>query len=158
MNIKRTEIADALTGSGIDSKIIVKGWIRNSRGNNYVLFVAMNDGSSLHNLQVVVDVEKFDESTRKKLSVGSAISVEGILQKSEGKGQDYEVIAENIEILGTADPNEYPLQPKKHSLEFLREIGHLRFRTNVFGAITRIRHSMIYAIHTFFTEKGFYNI
>ncbi|MFW5851430.1 MAG: asparagine--tRNA ligase [Bacteroidota bacterium] len=156
--MKRTEIADALTGSGIDSKIIVKGWIRNSRGNNYVLFVAMNDGSSLHNLQVVVDVEKFDESTRKKLSVGSAISVEGVLQKSEGKGQDFEVIAENIEILGTADPNEYPLQPKRHSLEFLREIGHLRFRTNTFGAITRIRHSMIYAIHTFFTKKGFYNI
>jgi asparaginyl-tRNA synthetase len=158
MNTKRTEIANALTGTGINSKIIVKGWIRNSRGNNYVLFVAMNDGSSLHNLQVVVDVEKFDDSTRKKLSVGSAISVEGILQKSEGKGQDFEVIAENIEILGTADPNEYPLQPKRHSLEFLREIGHLRFRTNTFGAITRIRHSMIYAIHTFFTEKGFYNI
>ncbi|MFO7868429.1 MAG: asparagine--tRNA ligase [Bacteroidales bacterium] len=158
MNTQRTEIINALTGTKLNETIIVKGWIKNCRGNNYVLFLAMNDGSSLQNLQIVVDTDKFDESTQKKLTVGCAISIEGLLQKSEGKGQDYEVVAHNIDILGTANPNEYPLQPKRHSLEFLREIGHLRFRTNIFGAITRIRHSMIFAVHKFFTEKGFYNI
>lgn len=156
--MRRTEIKSALTSVATGTEIVVKGWVRNFRGNNFVMFIALNDGSSLQNLQIVVDLEKFDASLIKKVTVGSSLSVQGILQASEGKGQTVELAAQTLEVLGTADADEYPLQPKKHSLEFLREIGHLRFRSNLFGAITRIRHSMIYAIHTFFTERGFYNI
>ncbi|MDR1762058.1 MAG: asparagine--tRNA ligase [Bacteroidales bacterium] len=155
---RRTEIKQALASQNIDSDIVVKGWVRNFRGNNFVLFVALNDGSSLQNLQVVFDREKHNAEELKKITVGSSMSILGKLVRSEGKGQTVEVQAESFEILGLSDADTYPLQPKKHSLEFLREIGHLRFRSNTFGAITRIRHTMIYAIHTFFTERGFYNI
>ncbi|MDR0941014.1 MAG: asparagine--tRNA ligase [Bacteroidales bacterium] len=155
---RRTEIKQALASQDFDKEIVVKGWVRNFRGNNFVLFVALNDGSSLQNLQIVFNREKYDVEELKKITVGCSLSVCGKLVKSEGKGQTVEVQAETFEVLGIADADEYPLQPKKHSLEFLREIGHLRFRSNTFGAITRVRHAMIYAIHTFFTERGFYNI
>ena len=158
MSKQRTEIKQALQKDIIGKEIVVKGWVRNCRGNNYVLFVALNDGSCFESLQIVIDIEKFDSELVKNITVGSALSVFGLLKASEGKGQTVELQAQTIEVLGTADPEKYPLQPKRHSLEFLREIGHLRFRTNLFGAITRIRHSMIYAVHTFFTERSFYNI
>ncbi len=155
---KRIEIKNLLEATELDVKVVVKGWVRNYRGNSFVMFAALNDGSSLQNLQVVIDIEKFDAAELKKISVGCSLSVEGTLKASEGKGQRVEVVAETIEVLGIADPEKYPIQPKKHSLEFLRENAHLRFRTNLFGAIMRVRHNMIYAIHTFFTERGFYNI
>ena len=158
MATRRTEIKSILTQPEIGKELLVKGWVKNFRGNNFVLFIALNDGSSLQNLQIVVDLTKFDEALIKKVTVGSSISAEGVLVASEGKGQTIELQASTLEVLGTADADEYPLQPKKHSLEFLREIGHLRFRSNLFGAITRIRHNMIYAIHTFYTERGFCNI
>lgn len=156
--MRRTEIKNILTQEEIGKEIVVKGWVRNYRGNNFVMFVALNDGSSLQNLQIVIDIEKFDAALLKKITVGSSLAITGIIAKSEGKGQSIEIIASGVDVLGTANADEYPLQPKKHSLEFLREIGHLRFRSNTFGAITRIRHQMIYAIHTFFNERGFYNI
>ncbi len=155
---KRIEIKNLLNATELDVKVVVKGWVRNYRGNSFVMFAALNDGSSLQNLQVVIDIAKFDAVELKKISVGCSLSVEGTLKASEGKGQRVEVVAETIEVLGIADPEKYPIQPKKHSLEFLRENAHLRFRTNLFGAIMRVRHNMIYAIHTFFTERGFYNI
>ena len=155
---KRIEIKNLLEATELDVKVVVKGWVRNYRGNSFVMFAALNDGSSLQNLQVVIDIAKFDAAELKKISVGCSLSVEGTLKASEGKGQRVEVVAETIEVLGIADPEKYPIQPKKHSLEFLRENAHLRFRTNLFGAIMRVRHNMIYAIHTFFTERGFYNI
>ena len=154
----RTEIKALLQATELDVKVVVKGWVKNFRGNSFVMFVALNDGSSLQNIQIVFNVENFDAAELKKITVGCSLSVEGTLKASEGKGQRVEVLAEKFEVLGLCNPDEYPIQPKKHSLEFLRENAHLRFRTNLFGAIMRVRHSMIYAIHTFFTERGFYNI
>ncbi len=156
--MRRTKIADILKNDLTDSEVIVKGWVRTRRGNKYVNFIALNDGSSINNLQIVADMEKFDEDLIKRITTGAAISVKGNVCKSTGKGQNYEVQAADIEIMGDCDADEYPLQPKKHSLEFLRDIAHLRFRTNTFGAITRVRHAMIFAVHNFFTQKGFYNI
>ena len=118
----------------------------------------MNDGSCLNNIQIVVDFEKLGEEVMKDVSVGASLAVEGMLMESQGKGQKMEVIADKIVVIGVADPEKYPLQPKKHSLEFLREIAHLRFRTNTFGAITRMRHAMIFAVHKYFNDNGFYNI
>ncbi|MCQ2958579.1 MAG: asparagine--tRNA ligase [Bacteroidales bacterium] len=158
MSSKRTEISKILQATELDVPVVVKGWVRNFRGNSFVMFAALNDGSSLQNLQIVIDIEKFDAAELKKITVGCSLSVEGTLKASEGKGQRVEVVATSFEVLGTCNPDEYPIQPKKHSLEFLREQAHLRFRTNLFGAIMRVRHNMIYAIHTFFTERGFYNI
>ena len=154
----RMEIKSLLQATELDVKVVVKGWVKNFRGNSFVMFVALNDGSSLQNIQIVFNVENFDAAELKKITVGCSLSVEGTLKASEGKGQRVEVLAEKFEVLGLCNPDEYPIQPKKHSLEFLRENAHLRFRTNLFGAIMRVRHSMIYAIHTFFTERGFYNI
>jgi len=154
----RLEIKSALQATEYGSEVLVKGWVKNVRSNNYVMFVALNDGSCLNNLQIVFDKEKFDSLQLKDVTVGCSLSVVGELAKSEGKGQAVEVQATKVEVLGKANAEEFPLQPKRHSLEFLREIGHLRFRTNVFGAITRVRHQMIYAIHTYFTQNGFVNI
>ena len=140
----------------IDSTINVKGWVRTKRGNKNVAFLALNDGSIIHNIQVVVDLPKFDEELLKRITTGACISVDGKLVKSQGSGQAVEVQAEKIELYGEADPDSYPLQKKGHSMEFLREIGHLRPRTNTFGAICRLRHNMAYAIHTFFHERGFF--
>ncbi|MGM0375421.1 MAG: asparagine--tRNA ligase [Bacteroidota bacterium] len=154
----RTKVADLLRSEEIGKTFTAKGWVRTRRGNKHVNFVALNDGSCIHNLQIVVEMEQFDEALVRRITTGAAISVDGKLQESQGSGQNVELLAQNIEILGDSDPDKYPLQPKKHSLEFLREIAHLRFRTNTFGAVTRVRHAMIFAVHQFFHERGFYNI
>lgn len=140
----------------IDTTVNVKGWVRTKRGNKNVAFIALNDGSIIHNLQIVIDLANFDEALLKKITTGACISVDGKLVKSQGQGQAVEVLAEAITLYGEADPETYPLQKKGHSMEFLREIGHLRLRTNTFGAICRIRHQMAYAIHAFFHERGFF--
>ncbi|GHT19940.1 asparagine--tRNA ligase [Bacteroidia bacterium] len=152
----RTKIADAIKSPKFGEKALLKGWVRTRRGNKNVSFIALNDGSCIHNIQIVVDNEQFGEEYLKPITTGAAIAVEGLLVESQGKGQTVEVQAEKIEIYGTADPDTYPLQKKGHTLEFLREIAHLRPRTNTFGAIFRIRHNMAMAIHTFFHERGFY--
>ncbi len=157
-DLKRIEIKDLLKSTKYGKRVNVKGWVKTKRISKNVSFISLNDGSVIQNIQVVVDLQKFKKETLDKINSGAAISVDGKLNKSEGKGQAVEISAEEIKILGTADPDTYPLQPKKHSLEFLREIAHLRFRTNTFGAITRVRHAMIFAIHKFFTDRGFYNI
>ncbi|WP_075603424.1 asparagine--tRNA ligase [Saccharicrinis aurantiacus] len=156
--IKRTKIKDILASAEYEKTVNVKGWVRTRRGNKFVNFIALNDGSSIHNLQIVADVTQFDEELIKRITTGSAISVNGTLKESAGKGQSVEIQATEIEVVGDCNADEYPLQPKKHSLEFLREIAHLRFRTNTFGAIARVRHAMIFAVHSFFSEKGFLNI
>ena len=142
----------APTGSTVD----VKGWVRTRRGNKHVQFVALNDGSTIKNIQIVFDLEKFSEETLKPITTGASIHVQGELVASQGKGQTVEIQARDLEIYGTADPAEYPLQKKGHTLEFLREKAHLRPRTNTFGAVLRIRHALAYAIHDFFNGKGFY--
>ncbi len=137
-------------------EVLVKGWVRAFRSNR---FIALNDGSCLANLQVVVDFENFDEALLKKVTIGAAVAITGKLVESQGKGQSVEVEAIEIEVLGEADPEEVQktiLQPKKHSLELLREQAHLRFRTNTFGAVFRIRHAMAYAIHKYFNDNGFF--
>ncbi|PWE00981.1 asparagine--tRNA ligase [Marinilabilia rubra] len=156
--MQRTKVADLLRSNDIGKTFTVKGWVRTRRGNKHVNFVALNDGSGINNLQVVVDMEQFDEALVRRITTGAAVSVDGELQESQGAGQNVELLAKNIGILGDSDPDKYPLQPKKHSLEFLREIAHLRFRTNTFGAIARVRHAMIFAVHEFFNKRGFYNI
>lgn len=156
--MRRTKIVDLLQSKEFGKQIIVKGWVRTKRGNKQVNFIALNDGSCIHNIQIVVDVPDFDENLLKRITTGASVSINGELIESQGSGQSVEIKAKTIEVLGECDPEKYPLQPKKHSLEFLREIAHLRFRTNTFSAITRIRHAMIFAVHKFFTEKGFYNI
>lgn len=140
----------------IGQSICVKGWVRTKRGNKAVSFVALNDGSTIHNIQIVADNDKFDADLLSKITTGASLSVSGLLVASQGKGQSVEIQANTIEVLGTADPETYPLQKKGHSLEFLREIAHLRPRTNTFGAIYRMRHEMSMAIHTYFHERGFY--
>ena len=149
---QRTKIKALLESEQTNIEITVKGWIRTFRNNQ---FIALNDGSTNSNIQVVVDFENADPNLLKRLTTGAAISVVGTLVASLGKGQKVEVKAKTIEILGDSDPEKYPLQPKKHSLEFLREIAHLRFRTNTFGAVFRVRNSLSYAVHTFFQERGF---
>lgn len=154
--IRRTKIVDVLKSDTFDTVVNVKGWVRTRRGNKQVNFIALNDGSTINNVQIVVDIEKFGEEYLKPITTGACISVNGILIKSQGQGQTIEIQATGIEIYGTADPVAYPLQKKGHTLEFLREIAHLRPRTNTFGAIFRIRHNMAIAIHKFFHERGFY--
>uniref|UniRef100_UPI00094FCA17 asparagine--tRNA ligase n=1 Tax=Labilibacter marinus TaxID=1477105 RepID=UPI00094FCA17 len=156
--MRRSKVAAILKEAEVGKEVNVKGWVRTRRGNKFVNFIALNDGSSIHNLQIVADVPKFDEGLIKRITTGAAISVNGVISESSGKGQKVEIQATSIDVLGDCNADEYPLQPKKHSLEFLREIAHLRFRTNTFGAITRVRHSMIFAVHNFFSQKGFYNI
>ncbi len=152
----RTVIKDALKLSDFGKSVNIKGWVRTRRGNKSVSFIALNDGSTINNIQIVADNEKFGEEYLKPITTGACISVTGILTESLGKGQSVEIQAEEIEILGTADPETYPLQKKGHTLEFLREIAHLRPRTNTFGAVFRIRHHMAMAIHRFFHERGFF--
>lgn len=154
--IRRTKITDLLQHTQFGAKVSVKGWVRTRRGNKQVNFIALNDGSTINNIQIVIDLEKFGEEYLKPITTGACIHVVGIYVESQGKGQKGEILAEEVEIYGTADPNEYPLQKKGHSLEFLREIAHLRPRTNTFGAIFRMRHHMAYAIHKYFNDNGFY--
>ena len=152
----RTVIADALRRSDFGAEINVKGWVRTKRGNKNVSFIALNDGSTINNIQVVADIEKFGDDYLKPITTGACISVTGTLVESPAQGQSVEVHAEAIEIYVTVDPATYPLQKKGHTLEFLREIAHLRPRTNTFGAIFRIRHNMAMAIHTYFHERGYF--
>ena len=154
--LRRTKIADVFNPSLIGSTVCVKGWVRTRRGNKHVNFIALNDGSTIKNIQVVVDLANFDEETLKPITTGASLCVVGKLVESMGKGQTAEIQAEKIEIYGTADPEQYPLQKKGHSLEFLREIAHLRPRTNTFGAVLRIRHHMAYAIHKYYNDHGFF--
>ncbi|QZE14004.1 asparagine--tRNA ligase [Halosquirtibacter laminarini] len=156
--MKRTLIKEILLSGEAGTEVNIKGWVRTKRGSKSVNFIAMNDGTCLGNLQVVADVASFDEDTLKDTTTGAALSVTGKLVASQGSGQSVEIQAEKIEVLGTADPEKYPIQPKKHTLEFLRENAHLRMRTNTFSAVFRIRHAMIFAVHKFFSEKNFYNI
>ena len=154
--VKRTKIADIFNPALLNTTVCVKGWVRTRRGNKHVNFIALNDGSTIKNIQVVVDLANFDEETLKPITTGASLCVIGKLVESMGKGQTAEIQAEKIEIYGTADPELYPLQKKGHSLEFLREIAHLRPRTNTFGAVLRIRHHMAYAIHKYYNDHGFF--
>ncbi|TXB63864.1 asparagine--tRNA ligase [Vicingus serpentipes] len=153
--MKRIKISDLFASAKIGEEVLVKGWVRTFRSNR---FIALNDGSTINNIQAVVDFEKEDESQLKRITTGSAISIVGEVVESQGKGQDIEIVVKSFDVIGDAHPDEYPLQPKKHSLEFLRENAHLRFRTNTFSAVSRIRHNMIFAVHKFFNDKGFYNV
>ena len=154
--MKRTKIVDIFAPALIGCEVSVKGWVRTRRGNKYVQFVALNDGSTIKNLQVVFDMNRFTDDQLKSVTTGSSIHVTGRLVESQGKGQTCEVQADTLEIYGSADPNEYPLQKKGHTLEFLREKAHLRPRTNTFGAVLRVRSALAFAIHKFFNEKGFF--
>ncbi len=154
--LKRTTIVDALKSAQTGTEVNVKGWVRTRRGNKNVSFVALNDGTTINNIQVVIDITLFGEEYLKPITTGACLSVNGKLVESQGQGQSVEIQATEIEIYGTADPATYPLQKKGHSLEFLREIAYLRPRTNTFGAIFRMRHHMSYAIHKFFNDRGFY--
>jgi len=151
----RTKIAALLKSSATGEEVTVKGWVRTKRGNKNVAFIALNDGSTINNIQVVVDVANFDEELLKLITTGACIRATGKLVESMGSGQPVEIQATELELYGTADPETYPLQKKGHSLEFLREIAYLRPRTNTFGAVLRIRHAMAYAIHKYFNDKGF---
>ena len=156
--MKRIKVKSLLNEKATGQEICVKGWVRTRRGSKHVSFIALNDGSTINNIQVVAEGDHFEEDLIKRITTGSAISVIGILVESKGGGQNVEVLAAAIEILGDADADEYPLQPKKHSLEFLREKAHLRFRTNTFSAVFRLRHALTFAVHKFFNDKGFSNI
>lgn len=157
-DIKRTRIADLLNNGKelVGKEIDVKGWVRTRRGNKNVQFVALNDGSTIKNLQIVFDLAAFSEEDLKPITTGVSIHVQGELVESQGKGQTVEVQAKELQIYGTASVEDYPLQKKGHTLEFLREKAHLRPRTNTFGAVLRIRHALAFAVHNFFNEKGFY--
>ena len=155
--MKRTTVKDLLSDSSLmGTEVEAKGWVRTRRGNKHVQFVQLNDGSSVNNIQVVLDMSRFTDEQLKPVTTGSSIRVTGKLVESMGKGQSTEIQADSLELYGTADPASYPLQKKGHTLEFLREIAHLRPRTNFFGSVLRIRSSLAFAIHKFFNERGFY--
>jgi asparaginyl-tRNA synthetase len=154
--MKRTKIVDIFAPELIGSDVCVKGWVRTRRGNKHVQFVALNDGSTIKNIQIVFDMTKFNDEQLKPITTGASLKVVGHLVESMGKGQTCEIQAESLEIYGTADPETYPLQKKGHTLEFLREKAHLRPRTNTFGAILRVRSTLAFAIHKFFNERGFF--
>jgi len=154
--MSRTIIVDALKRTDFGAEVNIKGWVRTRRGNKTVSFIALNDGSTINNIQVVADNEKFGDEYLKPITTGACISVTGTLVESMGQGQHVEIQADKIEIYGAADPETYPLQKKGHTMEFLRDIAHLRPRTNTFGAIFRVRHNMAMAVHTFFHERGFF--
>ena len=153
--MNHTDIKVLLTHDFIGKNVTVKAWVKFFRNSSFLI---VNDGSCIQNLQAVLDIEKFPESSTKNIHTGCSVELFGLIQKSLGKGQDIELIVEKFVVLGEANPDEYPLQAKKHSLEFLREIAHLRPRTTTFGAIFRIRHAMTFAVHQFFNQQGFFNI
>lgn len=153
--MKHDAIIDLLDASAIGKEVTVCGWVRTFRNET---FLALNDGSTIKNLQLVIDREQTDEATRKRLTTGTALCAKGKVVESKGKGQATEVVVTALEILGDADPELFPIQMKRHTLEFLREKAHLRFRTSTFGAVFRIRHGMTFAIHKYFNDNGFYNI
>ena len=154
--MKREKIKEVLSAGQIGRQVLVKGWVRTKRESKNVNFIALNDGSTIHNLQIVADTEKFGEDFLKDINTSASLAVTGELVASMGSGQAVELNASEIIIYGKSDPDKYPIQPKKHSLEFLRENAHLRFRTATFSAVFRIRHAMAYAIHKYFNDKGFY--
>lgn len=154
--LTRSRIKDLLSTTLFDRPVLVKGWIRTRRGSKKLSFIELSDGSSVHHLQLVLDHSLVDEHTLKQLTTGAAIAAEGTLVQSQGQGQAIELQVERVSLYGPADPETYPLQKKAHSLEFLREIGHLRPRTTTFGAVLRLRHGLGYALHKFFHERGFY--
>lgn len=154
--MKRTKIVDVLKNTPVGLEIVVKGWVRAFRSNR---FIQINDGSTIHTLQAVVDFEKFDEAILKKITTAASVGLTGVLIESQGAGQAVELDVREIEIIGEANPDDVQktvMQPKKHSLEFLREQAHLRFRTNLFGAVFRVRHAVSFAIHQFFNDRGFF--
>ena len=152
--IIRTKVKDMLK-SAPGQEVLAKGWVRTKRGNKQIKFVALNDGSTVYNIQIVVDMASFDEALVAKITTGASLAVKGTLVESVGSGQAVEIQAKEIEVLGECDPMRYPLQKKDTSLEYLRTVAHMRPRTNTFGAILRIRHAMAFAIHKFFNDKGF---
>ena len=147
MSTKKLSVKELLQSYDCGKEVEICGWVRTKRGNKQVNFIALNDGSTINNIQVVVDMDNFPEEVMKKVTTGAAVRAKGLLVESTGSGQAREIQASEIEVLGEADPEKYPIQPKKHSLEFLREVAHLRFRTNTFGAVFRISHAMAFAIH-----------
>ncbi|WP_456459731.1 asparagine--tRNA ligase [Reichenbachiella sp.] len=155
---RRTKILEVLKSAEVGSSLLVKGWVRTKRQNKNVAFIALNDGSTINNLQLVADPNEISEEVLKLVTTGACVAARGEIVASQGSGQSVEMHVKELEVLGEADPEKYPLQPKKHSLEFLREIAYLRPRTNTFGAVYRIRHAMIFAVHKFFNDKGFLNI
>ena len=152
--MQRYNVAELLQSEDFLQEFTIKGWVRTFRSNR---FIALNDGSTIKNIQCVIDFENTDENLLKRITTGAAIQIKGTLAESQGKGQSVEIKVLQIEILGDSNPDEYPIQPKKHSLEFLRENAHLRIRTNTFSAIMRVRSSLSFAVHKYFTENGFYN-
>jgi asparaginyl-tRNA synthetase len=155
---KRIKIKLLLENEVIGQSVTLMGWVRTKRSNKNVAFIALNDGSTIKNYQIVADPEIISEETLKGITTGACLKVTGEIVASQGAGQQAELKAVSIEILGEADPEKYPLQPKKHSLEFLREIAHLRMRTNTFGAVFRVRHALAFAVHQYFNNKGFFYI
>ncbi len=153
--MQRFNVAELLQSENYLQEIFIKGWVRTFRSNR---FIALNDGSTIKNIQCVIDFENTTEETLKRITTGAAVSIKGTLVESQGKGQTIEIQVTEIEILGDSNPDEYPIQPKKHSLEFLRENAHLRARTNTFGAVMRVRSALSFAIHQYFVNKGFYNL
>ncbi|MET1258024.1 asparagine--tRNA ligase [Flagellimonas sp. DF-77] len=151
--MKKTSVKKLLKTSPTSQKVAIDGWVKTFRSNR---FIALNDGSTVNNIQCVVDFENFDENVIKSVSSGAAVHVEGLLVESQGRGQDVEIQVTELAIHGEADPESYPIQPKKHSLEFLREKAHLRVRTNTFAAVMRMRSALAFAIHRYFQENGFY--
>lgn len=156
MSTKKMSVKELLQSEGCGKEVEINGWVRTKRGNKQVNFIALNDGSTINNIQIVVDVNNFPEELMKKVTTGAAIHVKGLLAESTGGGQILEIQANELEVLGEANPEKYPIQPKKHTLEFLREVAHLRFRTSTFGAVFRIRHAMAFAIHQYFNDHGFF--
>ena len=154
--LQRTVIIDALKSTELNQPINVKGWVRSKRGNKAISFIALNDGSTIKNIQIVVDHNTFPEEKLKQVTTGACISATGILVASQGSGQAVEIQLTDLEVYGPADPEKYPLQKKGLSMEYLRTIAHLRPRTNTFGAVFRIRHNMAMAIHTYFHQHGYF--
>ncbi|HEU4496039.1 MAG TPA: amino acid--tRNA ligase-related protein, partial [Flavobacterium sp.] len=150
--MKHTKVKELLESARTMQEVYVKGWVRTFRNNQ---FIALNDGSTINNIQCVVDFENTPAETLKRITTGAAVALRGALAESRGSGQKYEIQVSGLEILGDSDPEKFPMQPKKHSLEFLRENAHLRVRTNAFGAIMRVRSVLSFAVHQYFQEKGF---
>ena len=153
--IKRIRIADLLQTDRFGEQVNVKGWVRTRRGSKSVNFIALNDGSTINNVQIVADVERFSDEVLKKITTGACLSVNGTLVESVGSGQKVEIQATEIAVLGECGPD-YPMQKKGQSFEYMRQFAHMRLRTNTFGAVFRIRHNMAMAIHRYFHEHGFY--
>ena len=154
--MKQTKIKTLLSSHKTGEDVLVKGWVRTKRGNRNIAFIALNDGSTIRNIQIVAETASFDENLLKDITTGACIAVTGMLVESQGQGQNVEIVAASIELLGKSDAETYPLQKKGHSMEFLREIAYLRPRTNTFGAVLRIRHAISFAIHNYFNDKGFF--